>query len=72
MGPRREVYQRELNEVEQQHAQANLDKDMATDYRASLATDPKRHVQKLKAENRGLRLLLALIAIIAVAAYAIS
>ena len=72
MGPRREVYEGEINEVEQQYAQANLEKDMASDYRASLATDPKEHVRRLRAQNRGLLLFLALIAVIAVAAYAIS
>lgn len=72
MGPRREVYERERNEVQQQYAQHNLDKDMAADYRSSLATDPKEHVRKLKAQNRGLLLLLVLIAVIAVIAFAIS
>jgi hypothetical protein len=72
MGPRREVYKRELNKVEQQYAQHNLEKDMAADYRASFATDPRERVRRLKAQNRGRLLFLALIAIFVVAAYAIS
>uniref|UniRef100_UPI003101AA03 hypothetical protein n=1 Tax=Neorhizobium sp. EC2-8 TaxID=3129230 RepID=UPI003101AA03 len=72
MGPRREVYEGERNEVQQQYAQHNLDKDMAADYRSSLATDPREHARKLKAQNRGLLLLLVLIAVIAAIAFVIS
>lgn len=57
----REVYRREKNEIQQQFAQHNLEKDMATDYLASAKTVPEEHVRKLKAENRGLLLFLALV-----------
>ena len=58
MTPRREVYEQENNEIEQQYAQHNLDKDMAAAYRASLSNDPQQYATKLKAENRGIILIL--------------
>lgn len=72
MGPRREVYELEKNELEQQYAQHNLDKDMAAAYRSSLAEDPKEHARKLKAENRGLLLFLVLLGVVIAVAFAIS
>jgi hypothetical protein len=61
MTPRREVYEQEKNEIEQQYAQHNLDRDMAVAYRRSLAENPREHVRKLKVENRGLIVLLVLV-----------
>ncbi|WP_105370568.1 hypothetical protein [Neorhizobium huautlense] len=72
MGPRREVYELEKNELEQQYAQHSLDKDMAAAYRSSLAKDPKEHARKLKAENRGLLLFLVLLGVVVAVAFAIS
>jgi hypothetical protein len=72
MGPRREVYERQKNEIERQHGQHNLGKDMAAAYRSTLADDPKHHVRKLKAKNRSLLLLLAIIALAAAIAFALS
>ena len=72
MTPRRKVYMSEKNELERQYAQHNLERDMAADYRASAATTPTQHVRRLKAENRGLLLLLGLILVFAVVAFAIS
>ncbi|WP_313197283.1 hypothetical protein [Rhizobium sp.] len=61
MTPRREVYEQELNEVEQQYAQHNLDRDMAAVHRASIAEGPREHVRKLKLENRSLIAFLVLV-----------
>ena len=60
MTPRREVYERETNEVQQQFADHNRDRDMSADYRASLVTDPKEHMRKLRAQSRSLVLLFVL------------
>ena len=60
MTPDPEVYQQQKNEIEQQYAQHNLDRDMADAYRSSLAEDPREHARKLKAQNRGLLVFLAL------------
>ena len=62
MRPERDVYERQRNEVEQQFAQHNLEKDMADDYRQAFAGDAEKRVRKMKAENRGRLLLLVLIA----------
>jgi hypothetical protein len=60
MTPKPEVYEREKNEIEQQYAQHNLERDMAAAYRSSSADTPQDHARKLKAENRGLIVLLTL------------
>lgn len=61
MTPKPEVYELQKNEIEQQYAQHNLDRDMAASYRSSLAENPQQHARKLKAENRGRIALLVLI-----------
>tara|TARA_R110002051_G_scaffold16276_4_gene49162 strand:+ start:180 stop:422 length:243 start_codon:yes stop_codon:yes gene_type:complete len=61
MTPDPEVYEQQKNEIEQQYAQHNLDRDMADAYRSSLAEDPREHARKLRAENRGLFVFLLLV-----------
>jgi hypothetical protein len=56
-----EVYELQKNEIEQQYAQHNLERDMAAAYRSSSAGTPQDHARKLKAENRGLLAFLALV-----------
>ncbi len=51
MTPRREVYEQELNEVEQQFAQHNLDKDMRRDSQEAARVVPKEIVRRAKAAN---------------------
>ena len=61
---RREAYKAESNEIERQFAQHNLDRDMAADYRASALISPDQHVRKLRAQNRGILLFLAVIFVV--------
>lgn len=56
----REVYERPKNEIEQQMARHNLDKDMAQDYADSTRVTPEEHLRSLKAQNRGLLVFLVL------------
>lgn len=58
---RREVYDQPKNEIEQQLARHNLNKDMAQDYEASTRISPRDHVQSLKAQNLGLLVFLVLV-----------
>ncbi|AYM04385.1 hypothetical protein At1D1460_01420 [Agrobacterium tumefaciens] len=50
---RREVYERPKNEIEQQLARQNLEKDMAQDHRASIRPVSPVHVRRLRAERWG-------------------
>ncbi len=50
--PRREVYEREKNEIEKQFAQHNLERDMRADYEASTKIGADEHVRRLRLENR--------------------
>ena len=47
---RREVYERPKNEIEQQLARQNLEKDMAQDHRASIRPVSPVHVRRLRAK----------------------
>ena len=58
--PDREVYRSEKNEVEQQFAQHNLDRDMKADYAAFTRVKTKEDLRQKQAENRGMILLLGL------------
>lgn len=59
---RREVYERPKNEIEQQLARQNLEKDMAQDHRASIRPVSPVHVRRLGAERWGLIVFLVLVA----------
>nr|WP_320200977.1 hypothetical protein [Agrobacterium sp. rho-13.3]MDX8310538.1 hypothetical protein [Agrobacterium sp. rho-13.3] len=48
------MYERPKNEIEQQMARHNLEKDMAQDYEASTRVLSKDDVQGLKAQSLGL------------------
>lgn len=50
---RREVYDRKKNEIEQQMARHNLQKDMAGDYETSVRVSPADHVRDIKAQSLG-------------------
>ncbi|MDH7802826.1 MULTISPECIES: hypothetical protein [unclassified Rhizobium] len=58
---RREVYERPKNEIEQQLARHNLEKDMAQDHRAFVSPVSSAHVRRLRAERWGLIVFLVLV-----------
>lgn len=61
MTPKPDVYEQQKNEIEQQYAQHNLERDMAAAYRASLAETPLEHARKLKRQNRAIIVFLVLV-----------
>lgn len=69
MTPRREIYEQELNEVEQQFAQHNLDKNMRRDSQKAGRVVPKETVRRTKAAN--LFLLAFLVALIGLLVFAL-
>ncbi|MCA1867103.1 hypothetical protein HW571_15565 [Agrobacterium genomosp. 3] len=58
---RREVYERPKNEIEQQLARHNLEKDMAQDHGASIRPVSPVHIRRLRAERWGLIVFLVLV-----------
>jgi len=58
---RREVYERPKNEIEQQLARHNLEKDMAQDHKASIRPVSPVYVQRLRTERWGLVVFLVLV-----------
>lgn len=58
---RREVYDQPKNEIEQQLARHNLEKDMAQDHRASIRPVSPVHIRRLRAECWGLIVFLVLV-----------
>ncbi len=58
--PDREVYRSEKNEVEQQFAQHNLDRDMKADYAAFTRVKTKDEMRVGRAELRGSLLFIVL------------
>lgn len=58
---RREVYERPKNEIEQQLARHNLEKDMAQDHGASIRPVSPVQIRRLRAERWGLIVFLVLV-----------
>jgi hypothetical protein len=52
--PRREVYEQLDNEIEEEFAHHNLDRDMKDAYEASTRTGTDEHVRRLRAQNRAI------------------
>jgi len=54
----------DTNETRQHFESRNLDRDMRKAHAETLRVDPREHVRRLKAENLGILIMLALIAAI--------
>ena len=59
--PRREVYEQQKNEIEEEFAHHNLERDMAADYEASTRIGTDEHVRRLRVQNRVLLVVLFLV-----------
>ncbi|WCK02415.1 hypothetical protein [Agrobacterium tumefaciens] len=60
---RREVYEQPKNEIEQQLARHNLEKDMTQDLRALTSPVSPAHVRRLRAERWGLIVFLVFVVV---------